>query len=223
MAGQSRYADLDGVRVHYLEAGEGAPLVLLPGLGSSTRCSWGAILPHLAPSFRVLALDLPGQGDSEKPVRIYDLDYAVASTARFLAALGLERADVMGTSAGGLIAMATALEHPDCIGRLVLVAPAGLGRDVNWGLRLTALPVFGHVGAANWRWLVRRSLHWNFTDLSCISEELVTEYCRVRGLPGAQQALRSAMRCALGFRGLQPRLVLCERLARWPSRRSRGG
>ena len=198
--------------MHYLEAGEGPPLVLLPGLGSSTSCSWGAILPHLAPHFRVLALDLPGQGDSDKPVRRYSLEYAVESTLGFLDAAGLEASDLMGTSAGGLIAMATALDHPHRVRRLVLVAPAGLGREVTWGLRLASLPLMGHVGAAPWRWLVRRSLDWNFTDPACITEGLVDEYCRVRALPGAQQALRSAMRSSLSLQGLREELVLCDRL-----------
>ena len=50
MTGVPRYAGLGGVRVHYLEAGEGDPLLLLPGLGSSTRCSWAAIIA-LTPVF----------------------------------------------------------------------------------------------------------------------------------------------------------------------------
>jgi len=169
-------------------------------------------LPLLSEDFRVLALDLPGQGDSDKPRRNYDLDYAVAATVGFLDALGLHQADFMGTSAGGLVALHTALRHPARVGRLVLVAPAGLGPEVNWGLRLASLPLVGLISTAPWPWLVQRSLCWNFADPSWITADLVEEYCRVRGLPGAQAALRSALGNALSLQGLRPSLVARDRL-----------
>lgn len=207
-----RYAQVDGVRLHYVQEGDGLPLVLLPGLGSSIACSWTRILPHLTQDFQVLALDLPGSGDSDKPVRNYDLRYAVEAAVGFLDALGLETADFMGTSAGGLVALSAALSHPKRVRRLVLAAPAGLGPDVNWGLRLAALPLLWRVSTAPWPWLVRRSLFANFVDPALITAELVQEYCRVRALPGAQAALCSALRNALSLRGLRRELVLRERL-----------
>lgn len=208
-----QYAQVDGIRLHYVREGAGSPLVLLPGLASSTMCSWARVMPHLTDGLQVLALDLPGQGDSDKPARSYDMDYAVEATVGFMDAIGLESTDVMGTSAGGLVALHTALRHPDRVRRLVLVAPAGLGPEVNWGLRLASLPLIERVSTVSWRWLIRRSLYWNFVNPACITPELVEEYCRVRTLPGAQAALRSAMRNAMNLRGLRPSLVVRDRLA----------
>lgn len=207
------YVEVGGIRLHYLREGNGLPLILLPGLASSTMCSWARLLPHLTKDLQVLALDLPGQGDSDKPPRSYDMEYAVEATVGFMDAIGLKTADIMGTSAGGLVALHTALRHLDRVRRLVLVAPAGLGREVNWGLRLASLPLLGRMSTISWKWLIRRSLYWNFVNPACITPELVEEYCRVRTLPGAQAALRSAMRNAMNLRGLRPALVVRDRLA----------
>jgi pimeloyl-ACP methyl ester carboxylesterase len=110
--------------ISMLEAGEGPPVLALHGLGATK----GSFLPTahaLAEDFRVIAPDLPGFGDSDKPIRAaYDARFFADTVVDLLDALDLERADVIGNSLGGRIALEMALSHPQRVGRLVLLAPS---------------------------------------------------------------------------------------------------
>src|SRR4029077_14343566 len=106
-----------------LEAGEGPPVVLLHGLGA-TNASMLPTLAELARDHRVLAPDLPGFGDSEKPVRAYDPAFYARWLVEFLDATGVERAVVIGNPMGGRIAIEVGLTAPERVDRLVLFAPS---------------------------------------------------------------------------------------------------
>jgi pimeloyl-ACP methyl ester carboxylesterase len=107
----------------YLEAGEGPPVVLLHGLGA-TNASMLPTLADLARDHRVLAPDLPGFGESEKPVRAYDPAFFAGWLRAFLDAVGIERAILVGNSMGGRIALEIGLVAPARVDRLVLFAPS---------------------------------------------------------------------------------------------------
>jgi len=111
------------MRLHALEAGPGPPLVLLHGLFGSAR-NWGAVQKALASDYRVVALDLRNHGASPHAPA---MDYAAqaADIAETLAALGVERAVVLGHSMGGKAAMMLALTRPDLVERLIVadIAP----------------------------------------------------------------------------------------------------
>ena len=104
------------------DRGAGEPLVLLHGVATS-RLVWRRVIERLAHDRRVIAVDVPGFGESEPAGPGFDLD-EVAD--RLAAGLGLERFDLVGHSLGGAVAVATAARHPEAVRRLVLVAPAGL-------------------------------------------------------------------------------------------------
>jgi len=123
-----RFARARTVRVHdvdtfYLEAGQGPPVVLLHGLGA-TNASMLPTLAEMAHDHRVLAVDLPGFGDSDKPVRAYHPAFYARWLVGFLDALGIARADLVGNSMGGRIAIETALCAPERVGALALLAPS---------------------------------------------------------------------------------------------------
>jgi pimeloyl-ACP methyl ester carboxylesterase len=124
------------VGVRYLAAGErGAtpPVVLLHGIGlDAAAISWKRALPSLAADRRVLALDLPGHGRSDKPARSYTTAYYGAVLEAFLDSLGVERVVLVGISMGGALALGRALAVPEQVSRLVLVDSHGLGRDAPW-------------------------------------------------------------------------------------------
>jgi pimeloyl-ACP methyl ester carboxylesterase len=111
------------VETFYLEAGEGPPVVLLHGLGA-TCASMLPTLADLSRDHRVLAPDLPGFGDSEKAVRVYDPSYFARWLESFLVATGTPRAVLIGNSMGGRVAIEVGLTTPDRVDRLVLFSPS---------------------------------------------------------------------------------------------------
>ncbi|MCX5739293.1 MAG: alpha/beta fold hydrolase [Proteobacteria bacterium] len=132
---------VNGDRVVYRAAGKGPLLLLVHGLAGSAA-TWRHVMPALAERFSVLAPDLLGQGDSDKPRGDYSLG-AQANTLRDLMdALGHERATVVGQSLGGGVAMQFAYQFPERCERLVLVDSGGLGREVTFYLRMLTLPGF---------------------------------------------------------------------------------
>src|SRR5207244_11319968 len=96
---------------------------LLHGLGA-TNASMLPTLADLARDHRVLAPDLPGFGESAKPIRSYDAGYLAEWVRAFMDELGIERADLVGNSMGGRVAIEAGLVAPDRIGRIVLLAPS---------------------------------------------------------------------------------------------------
>lgn len=107
-----------------LTAGEGEPLICLHGLGA-TKSSFLNTVSALADERLVIAVDLPGFGDSDKPLRAaYDAPYFAGIVVELMDELRIERADFAGNSMGGRIALELGLSHPDRVGSLVLLAPA---------------------------------------------------------------------------------------------------
>jgi pimeloyl-ACP methyl ester carboxylesterase len=124
---RSAYAQAGPHRVRYLEAGAGPPLVLVHGLGSNAMQEWGRLMPPLARRYHVYALDLPGFGRSDRPAAAdYGIPMQVEAVRSFMAAVGVPKARLAGTSMGGWIAARLAGEHPEQVERLVVVAPAGM-------------------------------------------------------------------------------------------------
>lgn len=123
------------VRLHYHEAGtdNAETLVLLHGggPGASALSNFRANIPVFAKSFRVLAVDLPGYGQSDKPAE-HDQYFSFASRALkdLLDSLGVAQAHILGNSLGGGTAVRFALDHGKRAGRLVLMGPGGLSLNV---------------------------------------------------------------------------------------------
>ena len=111
-------------RLSTLEAGIGPAVVAFHGLGG-TKGSFLLTVAALAERFRVIAVDLPGFGDSDKPIgAAYDAPFFAAAMIDLLDALELERSDLIGNSLGGRVALEVALLDPERVGRLVLLAPS---------------------------------------------------------------------------------------------------
>lgn len=127
------YAPVNGLRLYYELHGPagGTPLVLLHGGGSTLETSFGRMLPALARTRRVVAFDQQGHGRTADVDRPFTFEGSADDTAALLRHLGIARADVMGFSNGGSIAMQLAIRHPELVRRLVIVS-AMVRRD---GLR----------------------------------------------------------------------------------------
>jgi 4,5:9,10-diseco-3-hydroxy-5,9,17-trioxoandrosta-1(10),2-diene-4-oate hydrolase len=133
----SRFADLpSGLRLHYHEAGDpAAGTVLLlhgGGPGASAWSNFGRTLGVLSERFHVLAVDQVGFGQSSKPTEFTKQFFAASADAlaELLELLGIAQAHCVGNSLGGGTAVRLALDHPGKAGRLVLMAPGGLGLNV---------------------------------------------------------------------------------------------
>src|SRR5829696_550454 len=148
-SGHSQFVDVDGVRVHYQEAGHvNAPaLVLIHGFASSTLV-WSKVFLALAQEgYRVIAVDMLGYGYSAKP---RNGEYTIAGQAkllmRLLDCLGIRQAIFVGSSYGGAVAATCALDYPNRVEKLVLVGTVNNNRPLAFKLmRVFSSPLFGDV------------------------------------------------------------------------------
>ena len=138
-APQLRRLTLHGNRIAYRQAGSGPALVLIHGITSSSA-TWERVMPYLARRFTVIAPDLIGHGESDKPRGDYSLGAHASNVRDLMVVLGHERASVVGHSLGGGIAMQFSYQFPERCERLALVDSGGLGREVNVLLRAATLP-----------------------------------------------------------------------------------
>ncbi|PAU94153.1 alpha/beta hydrolase [Aliifodinibius salipaludis] len=114
----------DGQKVAYMDKGKGEPIILIHGLGSYIP-AWKQTIPALSEKYRVIALDLPGYGKSSKDVDSYSIPSFAKTVADLQDSLEIEKATWAGHSMGSQIALWAAIDYPDKISRLVLLAPAG--------------------------------------------------------------------------------------------------
>ena len=118
---------IPGFDIAYLEGGAGEPLVLVHGIGAD-KDNFAPIAPYLRGIGRIIALDLPGFGESSKPAEAdYSVEAQVERLALFLDALHVRRVHFGGSSMGGAIVLGFALRHPERVQSLWLLAPAGVG------------------------------------------------------------------------------------------------
>ena len=116
----SRTAEIDGIKLHYLTAGHGTPLILLHGYAETSRM-WRPIIPALAERFTVIAPDLPGIGDSDIPADGLDMKSAAIRIHDLAKSLGVKEAEVVGHDIGLMVAYAYAAQFPTEVTKLVLM------------------------------------------------------------------------------------------------------
>jgi pimeloyl-ACP methyl ester carboxylesterase len=125
---EDRYFDSNGVRIHYVDEGEGDPIVLVHGFAASLQGNWVAAgwFDTLRPLRRIIALDCRGHGLSDKPHESshYAMDEMAGDIARLMDHLGIGRADLFGYSMGGAISIRAMVRYPD---RFRTVTLGGVG------------------------------------------------------------------------------------------------
>ncbi len=117
-----RFVSVDGVRLHYVDQGSGPVVLMIHGLASQLQSFTFALSSHL-PGYRLVMLDRPGSGYSQVGPSA-SLKAQANLIAAFMRALDIDRALVVGHSLGGALALALALDHPDRVAALALLAPA---------------------------------------------------------------------------------------------------
>jgi pimeloyl-ACP methyl ester carboxylesterase len=113
-----------GYKLHYLEAGRGDPVILLHGSGGE-GARWMPTIQGLSGSFRVIALDQVGFGQSDKPLTIYHTGVFAGFLSQFMKTIGVPKATVMGQSMGAGVALYLTVHHPEMVERLIMVDGGG--------------------------------------------------------------------------------------------------
>lgn len=124
----------ESVKTAYLSAGSGYPVILLHGAGAGA-VTWYPTIGTVAEKFHVIAPDIVGYGESDKPNAPYDRPYFSKWLKDFLIELKISKAHIVGLSQGGAIALQFTIENPEMVDKIVLVDSAGLGSKVSfWAL-----------------------------------------------------------------------------------------
>lgn len=172
------YIDFEGVRMHFIEKGEGFPVLLVHGVGQSLY-TWRNNIDALSESYHVFAPDLLGYGYSDKP----DIGYTISDHANmilaFMDAMHIEKAHIIGFSSGGTFALDFMIRNPERVEKAVFISPGGMTKNHPFFVRMLDNSFFGKVFI---RMLnqstVRRLLEDTFFDQTFVDDKIVEEYSR---------------------------------------------
>lgn len=189
-----RTADLGGYKLHYIDIGRGAPVVMIHGFADSTYCWHENVAPLLAAGRRLIIVDQPGLGHSELPPAPYrfTMENQAGEILKLIDRLGLKQFALVGSSMGGGIALYLSLEHPQRVTKTVAVDPAAYRPDDP-----SVLGKPGMETIVKWfggRWMYRAALRDTYYDADKVDETLVDEYVRYLDKDGYAKALTSLAR-----------------------------
>lgn len=179
---RSWFTTAAGVRIHYQEAGDekAPPMILIHGFISSTLIWSEVFLPLADAGFRVIAIDLPGYGYSDKPVDgRYTIDAQAQAVFGLMDTLGIEKATIVGASYGGAVAATMALDSPERVDRLVLIGAVSSDEPKRkLLLRLSRLPVIGDIVTPLFlgsRWVLRKRMEEMYRRIGAPLDERMLE------------------------------------------------
>ena len=210
-------------RIHYLELGDGPPLVIIHG-GLSHSSEWINILEPLARHFHLYVVDRPGHGLSDS-IDYRGIDFrssAVAFIRSFMDTIGLEKALLMGNSMGGYFSLCFALAHPERVEKLLLIgAPAGLNRWIPPMLRVLGISGLNRLlmkTVAKPSVASQKSIHRQLlvADVSKLSDDYFKHNYYGHLLPGARVAMSTLLESVLTVRGWRKELYLAHELDQLP-------
>lgn len=183
-----RHVDAGGIRTRVLEAGQGAPLVLVHGTGGHLE-AYVRNVRALAERFHVILYDMVGHGFTDKPDRPYTVDVLSDHLVAVLDALGVERAHLSGESLGGWVAAWTAAHHPERVDRLVLNTPGNITNKpaVLEAVKASSLKAAREASPET----VRARVEWLFHDTSFVTDELVALRLAIYTQPGFARAMEN--------------------------------
>ncbi len=202
---RSIFRTIDGVDMHALEAGTGAPLVLLhPEPGDAS--TFAAVLPRLCDTHRVLALDLRGSGASAKPRGDYSVATQARFVARFLDAVAADRAVLVGNSYGAIVALHIAAHSPERVRALVLSGTCAYGDyRLPWKARVLSSSAGRFLAPVVPRRAIEREYRAQFADPAHVAKAPIDA---IRTAFGDRPARRALWQQAhqLEFRRVEPLL-----------------
>lgn len=185
---QTKY---ETAKFHYMESGKGEPLILVHTAGQSLY-TFRRLFYKLALSYRVIAVDLAGHGYSDRPsIFEYSIEDHGESLSRFMDALGIESAHLLGFSMGAAYVLELAHEHPDRVGKLILVSPGGITSEMPMLVRMMESPLLGGIASRLYSLKsVEKMLGECVFDHTVITEHDIKEYYRPASDPDGRFAIR---------------------------------
>lgn len=174
---QSRFLEVDGMRIHYQVEGEGPPLLLLHGVLASLR-TWDGWVARLRGHFSIVRIDLPGFGLTGPMINgDYTPDHAIGLFEKIRALLGYERFHLAGNSLGGFLSWYYAVHHPERVQKLVLIDPLSYPQRMPALVRFATLPLVAQITPyCVPRFFVAAGVHQVYGDPSRITPALVDQY-----------------------------------------------
>jgi pimeloyl-ACP methyl ester carboxylesterase len=186
--GIDKFVVVQGYNIHYVEAGEGQPILLIPGAFSTYR-HWNRVIPYLSKHYKLLCMDYLGAGDSDKPRSgfKYTIEEQTDLIVKMIEMLQISKVHILGVSYGGAIALNLAARYPEKVGKIVSIEGNGINgnkhQKISYGPMedLLKFPVVGEIpigiirsGLAD-KFVVKSVMGKAWKDLNELEKKEMTE------------------------------------------------
>jgi len=204
---EDRYVQVGNLKIRYWALGDkGTTVILVHGLGASADI-WMYNVGALAKQHRVYVPDLPGFGRSDLPGPSFSPFAYTDFLDDFIKALGIEKANLVGQSLGGGIALHYALKFPQKVNKLVLVGSAGLGKEVICALKLMSLPLLGELLSRPSRKGLELFFKLAVRDQTLIDRDFIKLYSNFFSRPGFKDFFLRLLRQIVDIRGAREEIL----------------
>jgi pimeloyl-ACP methyl ester carboxylesterase len=184
--------------------GDGPVVILIHGLAASIEI-WDRVIPELSKHCRVIAFDLPGYGEADRPDAVYDAPFFVKQLSAVMDALSIDRAHLVGSSLGASLVVRFSERHLHRIETAVLAAPGGFGSSVHPFLRVPTLPIIGYQMGRPLKLTNIFAVKLAMADQRNATKALINMADRYSKMPGGHRAFVRTLRAVIGPLGVKDR------------------
>lgn len=202
----SKFMEIDDMKIHYRDVGEGPTVILIHGLFSSLH-TWDGWVDEMRGHFRVITLDLPGFGLTGAPEDMdkYTEEYVLLMFSKFVDYMDLEKVSLAGNSFGAYIAARYAASNPDRVEQLILLDPVGYPHERPWVFGLPKKPGLNVLTKFSQPpFIVTMNLEQVYGDIERLSKSNHYRYIHMSQRPGAKAAYLKAMTFLSDENAIQP-------------------
>lgn len=201
---ESEFVEIDGMQVHFRDQGlatDSLPIVLIHGTGASLH-TWESWVNELKNKHRIITLDLPAYGlTGPNKTGDYSQDFYINFMENFLSKLNIKRCVLGGNSLGGSITWAFALEHPERVGKMILVDAGGypmVSKSVPIAFQIARMPIVGNLFKYIFPYaVIEKSLQNVYVHDDRITPELIERYYDLASRTGNRKAFLDRMRSSI--------------------------
>ncbi len=204
---KSKFVNVDGYKIHYLEEGSANEVILLLH-GFALSCEiWNSNISELAKNHRVIALDILGFGESDIPKANLPVEFLPDFIFHFMQKINVLSAKFVGHSMGGMIALWVAQKYPKAVESLILVGSAGFKMNIPFHFRLFCLPILGELMVKPNKRGLKHSLKRGAYNAKSIPDDLVDHLYNAIKKPNRGQYYLRTCRNAISFFGFKFKIL----------------